>query len=289
MIHQSYEYRYIEPPPPELLRLVSVGRQTVERPDYAWDGAQRNGDGIIFQYTLSGEGKLDWEGNAFSIAKGQALIVPVPGKYRYYYDACATEPWSFIWIRLAGGQAASIWREWHRSEGPASDFRLESETIAKLFAFYADAASGRLGDMWSISVRLYDWLLTLVKRFSGSSRHPQDIPETYALIAAWIEEHYADDIALAQLAEMAGVTKHHFCKKFQELYRLPPIQYIRKRRIEEAAALLRTSRIPIAEIAERCGIPDPGYFGKVFRQFAGVSPSEYRISGAMNGMLLKLL
>lgn len=290
MVYESYEYRYMETPRPDLLQLMSIGHQSVSKPGYAWDGMKRDGGGVIFQYTLSGEGSLAYGSRIYKVTKGSAFLVTVPGQHRYYYDSSSEEDWEFVWIRLSGAQASAIWKEWLESEGVVSEFRMDSETIVRLMDFYESASSGALGDMWDISVKLYEWLLTLLKRKKVGQQTQRDIPETYARIAAWMDIHYAEDISLEQLAEHAGVTKHHFCKKFYEYYHTTPIQYLRRKRIEEAALLLRRSRIPIKDIAARCGYADLGYFGKVFHQLVGVSPSNFRNTDAIgSGDALKLL
>lgn len=53
-------------------------------------------------------------------------------------------------------------------------------------------------------------------------------------------------------------------------------QYIRKRRMEQAKLLLRTTEIPVWEIAQKCGFSEYAYFGNVFRHAAGKSPLKYR-------------
>ncbi|OUS77279.1 hypothetical protein B1748_09055 [Paenibacillus sp. MY03] len=251
---------------------------------------KREGEGVIFKYTLSGEGRFNYGGRTHKVGRGKAFFAIVPGRHRYYYDPSSEEPWEFIWIRLAGIQAMALWQEWLESEEAVAEFSAESETIAKLVSFYESAAAGTLGDMWDISVRLYEWLLTVLKRRTVGGMPRRVIPDEYTRVTAWIEDHFMEDVALDRLAEMAGVTKHHFCKKFFEFYYTTPIQYVRKRRIEEAALLLHQSRIPIKDIAVRCGFIDLGYFGKVFHGIIGVSPSEYRRSGVMEfGGTLKLL
>ncbi|RAV14814.1 AraC family transcriptional regulator [Paenibacillus contaminans] len=290
MVLGSYGYRYLEAPRAELLRLMSIGRDSIAEPEYFWDGMKREGDGVIFQYTLSGEGRLAVGNQTYRVAKGQAFLVTVPGRHRYYYESSAAEAWEFLWIRLSGAQVSAVWEEWLGAEGPVADFRSDSETIVKLAALYEDAAAGAFQDMWEVSVRLYDWLLTLLRRMVESPITRNAIPESFSRTAVWMETHYSQDISLDQLAEMANVTKHHYCRKFQDYYRTTPIHYLRRKRVEAAAFLLRQSCLPIGEIAGQCGFTDLGYFGKVFRQLVGTSPSNYRLSRmAEPGDNLKLL
>jgi transcriptional regulator GlxA family with amidase domain len=55
-----------------------------------------------------------------------------------------------------------------------------------------------------------------------------------------------------------------------------PIHYLRKIRVEEAAGLLRNTGLAVEAISRQTGFDNVSYFGKVFRQYIGVSPTDYR-------------
>lgn len=63
---------------------------------------------------------------------------------------------------------------------------------------------------------------------------------------------------------------------FREYFDSTPAEYIKKRRLDMAQELLKTTRLPVGEIALKCGIPDYNYFSKVFKREIGISPREYR-------------
>jgi AraC family L-rhamnose operon regulatory protein RhaS len=65
----------------------------------------------------------------------------------------------------------------------------------------------------------------------------------------------------------------HYCKK---LTNLPPLDYLTQIRIRTAADLLRTTEIPILEIASKCGYQSARYFSAKFRAHMACSPSAYR-------------
>jgi len=53
-------------------------------------------------------------------------------------------------------------------------------------------------------------------------------------------------------------------------------EWIIERRMAEARSLLTDTQLPVAEIARRVGMPDPGYFSRLFRRTNGASPREWR-------------
>ena len=63
---------------------------------------------------------------------------------------------------------------------------------------------------------------------------------------------------------------------FRRTVQTSPVQYVRQLRIQKAAALLRTTDLKINEAAAACGFLDMSYFSRIFRSYAGVTPTEYR-------------
>ena len=57
---------------------------------------------------------------------------------------------------------------------------------------------------------------------------------------------------------------------------MAPIQYLNRFRIDQAKRLLTTSDKAVGEIGRLVGVPDPGYFCRLFRKLAGETPESYR-------------
>jgi AraC-like DNA-binding protein len=57
---------------------------------------------------------------------------------------------------------------------------------------------------------------------------------------------------------------------------ISPMQYVQHLRLEEAKRLLRSTDLPIAEIAEQVGFADALYFSRLIHRESGVSPSLFR-------------
>ena len=92
---------------------------------------------------------------------------------------------------------------------------------------------------------------------------------------AYLEDHYTEEIPLAELARVAGVSPRHLDRVFAQAFHFTPRAYIARLRMARARALLRTDR-PITEIAFDCGYADSNYFSQVFRRHTGMSPQQYR-------------
>lgn len=91
-----------------------------------------------------------------------------------------------------------------------------------------------------------------------------------------IEEHYAKTITMPDMAELAGLSSTHFNRRFRQLLRMTPMQYLRTVRVQAAQRLLTTTSHPIADIAAQVGFTDQSHLTKRFREVTGMTPAAYR-------------
>jgi AraC family transcriptional regulator len=95
-------------------------------------------------------------------------------------------------------------------------------------------------------------------------------------VAAYIEEHVADDVPLATLAELARLSPYHFCRSFKRSFGMPPHRYHAHRRIERAKQLLADRELSITMIAIDVGFSETSTFTAAFHRLTGQTPSRYR-------------
>jgi AraC family transcriptional regulator len=92
----------------------------------------------------------------------------------------------------------------------------------------------------------------------------------------YVEANLGQEIALAAMAETAGMSPHYFSEMFKQSTDLSPHQYVLRRRIERAGQLLRDPGITVLEAAIRSGFSDQSHFTKIFRRIVGITPTAYR-------------
>ena len=95
-------------------------------------------------------------------------------------------------------------------------------------------------------------------------------------VLIYIEEHLDDEITLEQLAKIAHYSPFHFHRLFQAIVGESVGQYVKRLRLEKAAAQLRQGEKSITEIALDSHYDTPSAFNKAFKQSMGESPSRYR-------------
>ena len=87
---------------------------------------------------------------------------------------------------------------------------------------------------------------------------------------------YAEPLTVADLARAAGLSPAHFSREFRRTFGESPHTYLLTRRLERAAALLRTTDRSVAEICVAVGLSSVGSFTTSFTRMFGKSPTAYR-------------
>lgn len=96
-------------------------------------------------------------------------------------------------------------------------------------------------------------------------------------LAEKADQHLAeDDYGVDQLASDLCMSRMNLYRKVQSLVGLSPSDYLRNYRLARAAHLLRTSTMPIAEIAYHTGFSTPSYFSKCFKKKYGLLPKDWQ-------------
>jgi AraC family transcriptional regulator len=101
-------------------------------------------------------------------------------------------------------------------------------------------------------------------------------------VLGYVEEHLAEDISVADLAECACLSIFHFTRAFAATIGMPPHRYVSQRRLESAKARIACGQASLAEIAFDCRFSSQSSFGRAFRRATGVTPAEYRRKAGRN-------
>jgi len=233
-------------------------------------------------HVLKGRARIEYRGSAFDVAAGDTFVIPsgkqhrdVPlagSAYRVFYVF-------FLWpagrellesgLRLTGDAPAGLkahvgWlvRELEE-ECAAPDSGAEDrvhlallEVILEMARYTRAPALDRGGAEEAVATR---------RRRAAARR-------AYEYLAA----HYAEPVQLFSLAAAVGVTPFYVCRALSLECGASMTEILAARRIDAAKELLRNPDLLVKEIAARVGLPDAGYFAKVFRRYVGLSPTQYR-------------
>lgn len=128
----------------------------------------------------------------------------------------------------------------------------------------------------SLTVALFIDLMKIGKR-SGRKR---------SQLAAWqlrravdfIEENFARNVRLEELAGLTGLSQSHFSHAFKASTGVAPHQWHMNARVERAKQMLLRSDAPLTSIAAETGFADQAHFTRVFRKAVGTTPALWKKS-----------
>jgi AraC-like DNA-binding protein len=92
------------------------------------------------------------------------------------------------------------------------------------------------------------------------------------------DARYSEPLGVADLARAAGLSPAHFSREFRKTFGQSPHVYLLTRRLERAAAMLRTTDRSVADICVSVGLTSVGSFTTSFTRLFGKSPTAYRAS-----------
>jgi AraC family transcriptional regulator len=95
-------------------------------------------------------------------------------------------------------------------------------------------------------------------------------------VVEFIEQHLAEEISLAALAELADLSLYHFARAFKQSFGVPPHRYHMARRMDRARNLLQRPALSVTQIGVQIGFCETSSFTRAFRKFTGLTPTEYR-------------
>ena len=106
------------------------------------------------------------------------------------------------------------------------------------------------------------------------------VPPTRHLLRAkdLADARYREALDVPALARAAHLSPAHFSREFRRTFGETPHQYLLTRRLERAAALLRTTDRSVADICLTVGLRSVGSFTTSFGRLFGLSPTAYRAS-----------
>lgn len=84
---------------------------------------------------------------------------------------------------------------------------------------------------------------------------------------------------LENLASQTGMSRAAFAKRFKSLVGLPMFEYLTRLRVQRATHLLRTTPLPIYEVANKVGYESDLAFTKTFKKHTGLTPTQFRKQG----------
>jgi AraC-like DNA-binding protein len=126
--------------------------------------------------------------------------------------------------------------------------------------------------LWSF---LEIWMRQVARGLCVPSGEPA-VSSTILAVRTYLEEHFSEEIALEDLAQIAHLSIPHLSAKFREAYGEAPIQCCIRLRLEHARELLADPDLRVGDVARLVGYDNPFYFSRLFAKHFGAPPTRFR-------------
>ena len=135
----------------------------------------------------------------------------------------------------------------------------------------AGSPSGRLfADSLGVALAMH----LLGHSAATTRREPASLsPQRLRRVVEHIDAHVGDDLSLARLAEVAGISASHLKTVFKRSTGVPVHQFVVQRRVERAASLLRSGDMPAIEVALEAGFAHQSHMARCMRRLLGITPT----------------
>ncbi len=152
-------------------------------------------------------------------------------------------------------------------------FEYVMNLITSMFNEYQNKHQGYQTIVYS---RFLELVVYLSREYAIDNKKQSEKLFNIAKTISYIEEYYLEPVKLKELADMSCISIRQFIRVFKENYKMTPMNYILKLRLQHACSLLKNSAYSISDIAYESGFSDSNYFTRQFRKVLKVTPKEYR-------------
>ncbi len=257
------------------LILMDGGIESRFRENYDFFNEKRDTyRGYLFQYTLSGKGWFEKNGNRYCVSEGVGFLTKIPEKTRYYLDKDSAEPWTFLYLHFDGNTAAPFFQKLDALCGCVFSLDPNSHPITQYLKLHHKLICGDRLEKYEGQEFLYLFLCRLLREIEHSAARVQNSVVNLALQIMLKEYNTLEGVD--EVAKRLGISQEHLTRSFKTEQGIPPVRYLTNLRIQAAMNDLLDTEDLIHDIALRTGFSNGNYFAKVFRKYAGMSPGEYR-------------
>ena len=139
----------------------------------------------------------------------------------------------------------------------------------KMFSTWVSKKEGYYFESISLLYRIF---AEMQKDTSVHKSHKSKIAPAMEIIHS---EFLTRDFSIGELAAMCGMGECYFQKLFKKIYGVSPKRYVIQLKINHACDLLRLERYTVTQIAELCNFSDIYFFSRQFKEYMGITPTEF--------------
>ena len=234
-----------------------------------------------YQFALSfdHEGEYAYRGQLHHIPAGRLSIVHSGEAHAPSDRTYLSEPAHFVMMHIHPKWLKAVFSEilGKASSDPFFSTVLPSDSLLNRLYLSLALAAEQESSQLEQDVALWNFLSCLIGRYAkdsylaSSAKVPRD---RIARARNYLHTHYSRDISLEELANVAELSRFHFCRVFHKEMGVSASTYQMQLRLAQAKRLLAQGHF-VAETALATGFYDQSHFGKHFKRFVGTTPARY--------------
>lgn len=225
---------------------------------------------------IDGKGYLIANGITYTLQQGDAFLYFPMQEQVYYSDE--ENPWEVLWVHFNGNHLKEFFieRGFHRAN--VFTLKLWKNIYNSLIILLKEAEQYTILHPSTLSVLTYGIIAEFINQAVPLTPNKgYDLCDRIIDILPQMQKSSAYPFVLSQWSEQIGISTFYFCKMFKKTAGMSPSDFIKLCRLLNAKQLLlEKSDWTIKQIALEIGYPSISYFGRLFLENEGVSPTEYR-------------
>ncbi|MHB9132864.1 MAG: helix-turn-helix domain-containing protein [Armatimonadota bacterium] len=207
-----------------------------------------------------------------------SLVIWEPGQRHYYGNDSGS--WEYSWLQCNGVWVLEQLTRWRIPLQTIMPLGSAEETEHCFSTLRHTSARGAAPPSDIMRQILHLWFMQ-IHWLHSTPPAMQGIPPAWLALKQYLDEHYAEHITLHQLTDRLHISPQHFFRLFKHYFGQPPMEYLKRVRLEHGRQLLLDHNLSIAEIAHLVGYDEYRQFSTLFFQHFGIRPLAHRKE--MNG------
>ena len=217
---------------------------------------------------------LTSNGIPYEVLAGQYILLKA-GEEHYGHQE-STGPLSYVWVHFSEKEEAS--EEEENCSFPEYGEVRAKERLWFQFRQIINLSMEENSIAKQMQTHLVSLLLLELTREYQQETGKERLLCVVAEVEEWIKSNYYRNFTVVQLAEEFGYQADYLSSLFKKGMGVSIIKFTNQLRIKAAKQLLMNYELSIKEAAYSCGFSDEKYFMKVFKQYEGMTPTQYKKS-----------
>lgn len=232
----------------------------------------------LIKMTVDGCGQLEYNSQVYTVPPGHFFWIDCRKK-QHYRTAPGFDRWRSLWVHFYGANAKAYYDAFltHNNGSPTGIFPVPSNAVQILSAMQELETLSHSQIMMDFrAAGLLNQLLSECVLSTMTMGKASDMPEIIQGVRMYLLNHFQGKHTLEELGGHFNINPYYLQKQFKRYVGMSPSEYQNYLRMNKAKELLRSSKLPIGEIAYSVGMENLGYFTRLFKKQEGMTPLEYR-------------